>query len=351
MNNTDSPQETLQHYFDDLLKEVQEIPSAGSAPATSSRVVQAPKPSVVTKTQFAEPTVEPDHKARVEKLLQTARPKVKVEAPPTDATPATVTVTPVKAEPRPVVKTSKKPVPRAPLPQAKALVTAAPPKVNTVPATSAPPKVETVPATPAPTKVETAPATPAPSTVETASPVQVEAPADAAVPVENDYQIEGLHWLENGRPAWAQDRFDVLLFTVSGLTLAVPLIALGQIQPLNDELTPIFGQADWFMGLQPTSVGKIRTVNTAKFVMPERYDERFLETAQYVVSINGLPWGLAVDSVNQPITLSPGDVKWRSERSKRAWLAGTVKEHMCALLDIPMMGKLLMDTDNNLRQQ
>ncbi|HEY0891647.1 MAG TPA: chemotaxis protein CheW [Cellvibrio sp.] len=161
------------------------------------------------------------------------------------------------------------------------------------------------------------------------------------------FQMEGLEWLENGRPQWAQSRFDVLLFKVSGLTLAVPLISLGQIQPLTDELTPLFGQADWFMGLQPTPAGKIRTVNTAKFVMPERYDPRFLETAKYVMSINGVPWGLAVDSVNQPITLMPEDVKWRSDRSKRPWLAGTVKDHMCALLDIPRIGQMLVDADKN----
>lgn len=169
---------------------------------------------------------------------------------------------------------------------------------------------------------------------------------------ENDseavrFQLDGVEWLENGRPQWAQSRFDVLLFTVAGLTLAVPLIALGQIQPLTDELTPLFGQADWFMGLQPTPAGKIRTVNTAKFVMPERYDDRFLQTARYVMSINGVPWGLAVDSVNQPITLDPEEVKWRSDRSKRPWLAGTVKEHMCALLDIPQMGQMLVNADKN----
>lgn len=167
------------------------------------------------------------------------------------------------------------------------------------------------------------------------------------VPHASQFQIEGLEWLENGRPQWAQSRFDVLLFKVSGLTLAVPLISLGQIQPLTEELTPLFGQADWFMGLQPTPAGKIRTVNTAKFVMPERYDEAFLQTAKYVVSINGVPWGLAVDSVNQPIVLQPEDVKWRGDRSKRPWLAGTVKEHMCALLDIPRIGQMLIEADKN----
>ena len=168
---------------------------------------------------------------------------------------------------------------------------------------------------------------------------------------EADLTLKDLEWLDNGRPAWAQERFEVLLFTVSGLTLAVPLIALGQIQPLTDELTPLFGQADWFMGLLPTSRGRIRTVNTAKFVMPERYDENFERTAEYVISIDGLPWGLAVDKVNQPISLDPDDVKWRTERSRRPWLAGTVKEHMCALLDIRRIGQLLMDAERKRSQR
>jgi len=81
--------------------------------------------------------------------------------------------------------------------------------------------------------------------------------------------------------------------------------------------------------------------------MPERYDESFVKSAKYVVSINGVPWGLAVDSVNQPISLMPEDVKWRTDRSKRPWLAGTVKEHMCALLDIPMIGQMLINADKN----
>ena len=195
-------------------------------------------------------------------------------------------------------------------------------------------------------------AAPEPAALEPKAPITHEMPADLLQPVAEPSSVldQALQWHSNGRPVWAQESFEVLLFTVSGLTLAVPLIALGQIQPLTDELTPLFGQADWFMGLQPTPSGKVRTVNTAKFVMPERYDPAFVESAQYVVSISGVPWGLAVDNVEQPMRLNPDDVKWRSSRSKRPWLAGTVKEHMCALLDIPMMAKLLTDADRNSRK-
>lgn len=176
-------------------------------------------------------------------------------------------------------------------------------------------------------------------------PVQVLQEAEVEVEQQQIRVPELLRWHENGRPLWAQDEFDVLLFDVSGLTLAVPLIALGQIQQINDRLTPIFGQSDWFMGLLRGANGNIKTVNTALFVMPEKYDESFLDTARFVISIDGLSWGLAVDSVNQPSRIHPDEVKWRTDRSKRPWLAGTVKSAMCALIDIPQMGKLLLESE------
>lgn len=171
-----------------------------------------------------------------------------------------------------------------------------------------------------------------------------------AVTAEAEQPDTEIAWLDNGRPAWAQERFDVLLFKVYGLTLAVPLIALGQIQPITEDLTPIFGQAKWLMGLQPTPMGQIKTVNTALFVMPERYNPEFLQTAKYVVSIDGLDWGLAVDSVQQPKSLDPDDVKWRSARGQRPWLAGTIKAHMCALIDVANMGRMLAGSDRNRKQ-
>ena len=156
-----------------------------------------------------------------------------------------------------------------------------------------------------------------------------------------------MQWHENGRPYWAQEEFDVLLFNVLGLTLAVPLIALGQIQKLAGQLKPVIGQSDWFMGLLPAAEGSIKTVNTALFVMPERYNDSFLETAKYVISLDGISWGLAVDSITQPSTLLPDDVQWRGDRSKRPWLAGTVKSEMCTLIDIPNMGRMLTATERH----
>jgi purine-binding chemotaxis protein CheW len=297
-----NPFDSLLDYFDDLLPSEELLPAPKPQAVNVDLTVKSPvaQRASVRKAQpkaapeFAEP--DTDKKEKLQKLLSSTQPKIAV-APIVKVAPVDVTTQPKTTfvnDPTEI--------------QEWVIETAAP-------IVDAQPIVET--------------------------PAVVEAESSA-------FKIPGLEWMPNGLPQWAQSRFDVLLFKVSGLTLAVPLISLGQIQPITDELAPLFGQADWFMGFQPTPQGKIRTVNTAKFVMPERYDENFVKNAKYVVSINGVPWGLAVDSVNQPISLMPDEVKWRSDRSKRPWLAGTVKEHMCALLDIPMIGQMLMDADKNL---
>ncbi len=152
-------------------------------------------------------------------------------------------------------------------------------------------------------------------------------------------------WNENGRPEWAQDPFDILLVEVNGLQLAVPLVALGQIQEIEEEITPLFGQSKWFMGLQKTPTGNVKVVNTAQFIMPERYKDE--HNYKFVISINGLQWGLAVDNINQPITINPEEIRWRAKRDSRPWMAGMVKDHMCVLLDIPKVGEILQDQDKN----
>ncbi len=146
----------------------------------------------------------------------------------------------------------------------------------------------------------------------------------------------------HGRPEWAQGPFECLLFDVAGLTLAVPLVCLGSIYPLEgQELTPLFGQPDWFLGILPCQAGNLKVLDTARWVMPDRYRDDFRQGLQFVISIQGYEWGLAVHHVSRSIRLDPSEVKWRSQRTQRPWLAGTVIEHMCALLDIASLAELI----------
>ncbi|MFK8332959.1 chemotaxis protein CheW [Pseudomonas sp. BJa5] len=146
----------------------------------------------------------------------------------------------------------------------------------------------------------------------------------------------------DGRPAWAAEPFECLLFDVAGLTLAVPLVCLGSIYSLaGQELTPLFGQPDWFLGILPSQAGNLKVLDTARWVMPDRYREDFRQGLQYVISVQGYEWGLAVHQVSRSLRLDPNEIKWRSQRGQRPWLAGTVIEHMCALLDVAELAGLI----------
>ncbi|CAM3998250.1 hypothetical protein CCOS865_03551 [Pseudomonas reidholzensis] len=202
-----------------------------------------------------------------------------------------------------------------------------------------------------------APATPAAEPVVTV--VDSEVLAEASIPVLTEVQAP--EWVEplvevhlpsshlpvppatvDGRPHWAAEPFECLLFDVAGLTLAVPLVCLGSIYSLaGQELTPLFGQPDWFLGILTCQAGNLKVLDTARWVMPDRYREDFRQGLQYVISVQGYEWGLAVHQVSRSLRLDPNEIKWRSQRGQRPWLAGTVIEHMCALLDVAELAELI----------
>lgn len=146
----------------------------------------------------------------------------------------------------------------------------------------------------------------------------------------------------NSQPEWGEEPFECLLFDVAGLTLAVPLVSLGSIYPLaGHDLTPLFGQPSWFLGILPSQAGNLKVLDTARWVMAERYRDDFRDGLQYVISVQGYEWGLAVHQVSRSIRLDPKEVKWRTQRSQRPWLAGTVIDHMCALVDVAALAELI----------
>jgi len=155
------------------------------------------------------------------------------------------------------------------------------------------------------------------------------------------------HWLTSGKPEWAQGRFECLIFTVAGLKLAVPLVSLGAIHTMDKELTPLVGRPPWFLGLLTMGDRNVRVVDSARWIMPERHTERVKDNYKFVIRLNDSEWGMACDSVAQSFTLAPEEVRWRTDRGKRPWLAGTVIEHMCALMDVAAVSWLLDDAEKN----
>lgn len=164
---------------------------------------------------------------------------------------------------------------------------------------------------------------------------------------ENQIQVETeTSSLKVSAPISLQDsldeRFQALFFEVAGLTLAVPLIELGGIHEIT-KVAPIIGKPKWFMGVMLKNEDKFNVVDSARWVMPEKYDEKMAENLNYrfLINLGKTPWGLACEKLVNTVELSKSDVKWRNNSGKRPWLAGMVKERMCALINVEELVEML----------
>lgn len=223
------------------------------------------------------------------------------------------------------------PEPDVPTPTVSKLAPEAEPKAESAPAAvkkptaSAPPVMAPAkPAVVAP-KPAAVPTEPVPVAIEASRPAE---PAEPAPPA---------------RPDWSGAPFECLIFTVAGLQLAVPLVLLGAIHRIeDDDIRPIPGSPRWYMGIRPDEVQNLRVVDTAEWIMAGRVPDNARERYRFVIRLDNSEWGLACDDVAQSFTLKPEQVRWRTARSKRPWLAGTVVEQMCALIDVRAMADLLV---------
>ncbi|MEE2025092.1 chemotaxis protein CheW [Alkalimonas mucilaginosa] len=142
--------------------------------------------------------------------------------------------------------------------------------------------------------------------------------------------------------SYRQGDFQALFFSVAGLTVALPLKELGGIHKLTS-INTMPGNPAWFKGVMLQREQKINVVDTGLWVMPEKFTLEQAESHQYqyVIMLSNSAWGLACDKLINTVTLSQDDVKWREAAGKRPWLAGLIKQHMCALLDVDALVGLL----------
>ena len=173
--------------------------------------------------------------------------------------------------------------------------------------------------------LETAPECAEPATLLLTEPELAQAPVAALAPSSWEN-------LDTG------NEFQALFFDVAGVTFAVPLTELGGIHQLG-EVTSLFGQPAWYRGIMASRDQKMNVVDTALWVMPDRTLE--VTEYKYLIMLGESPWGLACHQLKGTELLRRDQVKWRHQEGKRPWLAGMVKEKMCALLHVKELLLLL----------
>ncbi|OOF23965.1 hypothetical protein BZJ17_02670 [Salinivibrio sp. IB574] len=164
--------------------------------------------------------------------------------------------------------------------------------------------------------------------------VEVEQTVDVESAVEPETQagedLPPTQW-ENVETA---SEFQVLFFESMGVTYAVPLAELGGIHQLGD-CNHLIGRPDWYLGLQTEKHQQLDVVDTARWVMPEKLaDNSHRDDYNYIVLLGDSKWGLACNRLLGTQALSGKAIRWRKQAGKRPWLAGMVKEKMCALIHV-----------------
>nr|WP_299016375.1 chemotaxis protein CheW [uncultured Photobacterium sp.] len=128
--------------------------------------------------------------------------------------------------------------------------------------------------------------------------------------------------------------FQALFFEVNGVIFAVRLTELGGIHQLG-EVNHLLGRPPWYLGLMTNREHQLDVVDTARWVMPEKLiSDEHQDEYRYIVMLGESKWGLACDKLHGTETLTEQSVRWREKAGKRPWLAGMVKDKMCALIHV-----------------
>ncbi|MCW8956767.1 MAG: chemotaxis protein CheW [Gammaproteobacteria bacterium] len=183
--------------------------------------------------------------------------------------------------------------------------------------------------------------------VQTEPEQQVElAEAEPEIEIATEVMVQtSLEENEHGVPNWAAERFQCLMFMVSGLQLAVPLVKLNSVIPWTKKIVETPNQTEWYLGLVQHLGKSVKVIDTALMVLPENRRQGIAEAPEdrfsHILLVNDSQWGLACDSIGEVIWLTEEEVKWRKNKQQRPWLAGTSLEHLCAVIDTEVFAQML----------
>lgn len=332
-----SSQAVVQSYLEDLL-------TGASRGRTEPVQPSYPKPRAPRKSnikQESQQTLEQEPKAAVPEVT-VSKPSIPdiLEAPVSEPTAPEPTV----SEP-PKMELKRTPAPKASAPEFKP-ASDFQSSVSAEMAAQLEAKLAAIQ-----TQIEEAPAP------EVQSPIveseKVEAVKAESPTIEDQQEIGDTAVIDagSGQPpsfvtteeAWSSQGIECILFDVAGLKLALPLPQLGSVYEIkeDDEVTPLFGQQSWYLGMLKSETSTMQIIDSAEFIMPERNVSLKEQGYQYLIRLNNSPWTLACQGIDETILLQANEIKWRPKRGNRAWLAGTVIEKMCALLDVEGLFELV----------
>lgn len=132
----------------------------------------------------------------------------------------------------------------------------------------------------------------------------------------------------------AQGVFPCLLWEAAGLRLAVALAQLRAVVPAPTQLRLSPDDPAWLMG-RSGDAGELRIIDPAAWIWAEQGTRSPARGGAERLLLAGRDgWALACPPGADTLQLRSAEVKWRTESTRRRWLAGTAQTQRCALIDV-----------------
>jgi purine-binding chemotaxis protein CheW len=127
------------------------------------------------------------------------------------------------------------------------------------------------------------------------------------------------------------------LFDVAGLTLAIPEVRFESEIPLPEVITPPLGET--WRRIAETSSGPLVVVDTERLILPESAGDFPDQRVSHLIVLDSGNWALAAHGAGVREKIDLFRVHWRSTSGRRDWLAGTLPERRCVLLELDAIAR------------
>ena len=157
--------------------------------------------------------------------------------------------------------------------------------------------------------------------------------------IQKEPEIESVEKDDEWENLVVADQFQVLFFELNHITFAIPLTDLGGIYHLTDSLNFLMGKPAWFRGVMSHNERLYNIVDTSSWLQLGRNATDLNYT--HFISLGDTAWGLSCEKLLGTENLNKDQIRWRDKKGSRPWLAGMVKQKMCALIHAKELVKLL----------
>jgi len=135
-------------------------------------------------------------------------------------------------------------------------------------------------------------------------------------------------------PTWAEGRFQAMFFDVAGMQLVVALTELHSVLPCSAiSIGRIPGQPHWQLGVFRHRDHHVRVLDTSGLL--GRYTG---SGPTHVLLVADGDWALACHGIGDVLSLTAAGIRWRAPnpnpyQGAGPWLAGTVVDNLCTIID------------------